>query len=148
MICVRGRLSVSSTTRRSIRENTAQDSQVRARVYIGKLCAHIYSVCIPQSVSAYSSLFPSTHAASLLPPASVSERDLRIGPEPQGSCLDWISNQCYTSCVLASAIFNTQGEAPPEGKGKLSACVGSSMGDIIIRMLGKKDSTQRRWMMA
>lgn len=45
---------------------------------------------------------------------------------------------CYTSCVLASAIFNTQGEVLPGGKGKLSACVGSSMGDIIIRMLGKR----------
>lgn len=52
------------------------------------LCVYLQFVCIPESVSAYSSLFSFTHAASSLPPASVSERDLRISPGPQGSCLD------------------------------------------------------------
>lgn len=58
----------------------------------------IHFVCIPDCVS----FFPSPLLA-----ASVSVIDLRIVPGLQGSCLDCISNQCYTSCVLASATFNT-----------------------------------------
>lgn len=95
------------------------------------------------SLSPYSCLLSSMHAASLHPPASVSETDLGIGAGPQGSCLDWISNQCYTSCVLALAIFNTQGEAPPGGKSELSGCVGRSMGDAIIRVLGERLDSQK-----
>ncbi len=101
---------------------------------------HTYSCiqCVFLPLSAHSSSFSSMHAVPSLPPASVSERNLSTGPGPLGSSQDWISNQCYTSCVLATAIFNTQGEAVPGGKGKLSACVGSSMGDIIIRMQWKR----------
>lgn len=40
------------------------------------------------SLSPYSCLLSSMHAASSHPPASVSERDLGIGAGPQGSCLD------------------------------------------------------------
>lgn len=102
------------------------------------LCVYTYAFCGYSWVS-----FSLLHAGSPLPPAPVSERDLRIGAGPQGSCLDWISNQCYTSCVLASAIFNTQGEAPPGGKSQLSACVGSSMGDVITRVLGERLDSQK-----
>lgn len=131
MICVRGAWN--------IRENNNGDWQA----------AHV-SVCspAPQSVckctilcisdSAHSSLFSSTRAISSPSPASVSKSDLRIGPGPRGSCRDWISNQCYTSCVPASAIFNTQGETLPGEKGKYSACVGSSTGGIIKRTLGRR----------
>lgn len=137
MICVRGGLSISSITHRSIRESTGKNCQgcVCARLSAAH-CVCKYTFCVYFWLCI--SLFSSMHAVSLLPPASVSERDLRIGPGPQGSCLDWISNQCYTSCVLASAIFNTQGETLPGEKGELSACVGSSMGDIIIRTLGRR----------
>lgn len=136
MICVRGRLSVSGTTWRRIRENTGEDCErVRASYILVRLF-----VCVLASVCSFFFIFFyfSAHAAPSHPPASVSKRNLRMGPGPHGSCLDWISNQCYTSCVLATAIFNTLGEALPGGKGKLSSCVGSSMGDIIIRMQWKR----------
>lgn len=107
------------------------------------VCTHMLFADIPESLSPYSCLLSAVYAGSPLPPAPVSERDLRIGAGPQGSCLDWISNQCYTSCVLASAIFNTQGEAPPGGKSQLSACVGSSMGDVITRVLGERLDSQK-----
>lgn len=149
MICVRGCLSVSSTTRKSITGNTGKrlSRLLCARLLVftsansSIQCVYIYTVCVCIPDYVWLFLFIFLHACSFfspLPPASVSERDLRTSPGPQGSCLDWISNQCYTSCVLVSAIFNTQGETLPGGKGKLSACVGSWMGDIIIRKMVKQ----------
>lgn len=51
--------------------------------YSSILCVQIFIyidiMCIFLGLSPYSCLFSSMHAASLLPPALVSERDLRIG---------------------------------------------------------------------
>lgn len=79
----------------------------------------------------------------LYSPTPARQRNLRVGSGPQGSRRDWILNQCYTSCVPASAIFNTQGEILPGGKGKSSACVGRCAADIIIRMKGGRSDTRR-----
>lgn len=86
---------------------------------------------------------PCLHIHFHSPPTPAPQRNLRVGSGPQGSRRDWILNQRYTSCAPASAIFNTQGEILPGGKGKSSPCVGRRAADIITRMKGGRFDTRR-----
>lgn len=113
MICVRGSSSVSSSTRRDIRKTSLCGGLTD--LY---LCLHPLKVTYFCASSEYFELLISS---SWLLPAPLLERDLKISPRPQGSRLDWISNQCYTSCLPASAIFNA--ETVPRGRDQLSAGV-------------------------
>lgn len=145
MICVTVCCSTGSIQHGPIRDVTVKALRLHTCVYICKQHLIEWVICIflwfiPHSLSARFPLF--------LPPTPSPEKYLRVGPRPQGSCRDWISNQHCTSCVLASAIFNTWGETVPRGKGKSSACVGRSVRDIITGMQKGKDLTRRRWMKA
>lgn len=130
MICVRGSSSVSSSTRRDIRKTSLCGGLTD--LY---LCLHPLKVTYFCASSEYFELLISS---SWLLPAPLLERDLKISPRPQGSRLDWISNQCYTSCLPASAIFNAR-QCQEGETSYLPVCVGN----IIIRMLQKNHDLKK-----